>query len=121
MSKPIELNCILGRVSTKSDGSLSLTFSTGEFSAQEMAVLFKLQRINLRARLTPLGEALEAPCEVKSELSTKTASQRLRGVLFVLYKQKQDAGFMATKTYEQFYNEQMERMIDEIKSQLEPE
>jgi hypothetical protein len=118
--KPIVLQSILGRVATKSDGSLSLNFSTPEMTAEESCVLFKLTRLNLQLTLKPLGEALEAPCEVKGELSSKTASQRLRGVLFVMYKQKQDAGFLAGKTYEQFYGEQMERMIEEIKSQLDP-
>ena len=117
--KPIQLNSILNRVATKSDGSLSLSFSTPEMTAEESTVLFKLARINLTMRLTPHGEALEAPCEVKSELSTKTASQRLRGVLFVFYKQQQNAGHLADKTYEQFYSDQMERMINEIKAQLD--
>ena len=119
--KPIQLNSILNRVATKSDGSLALSFSTPEMTAEESTVLFKLARINLTMRLTPHGEALEAPCEVKSELSNKTASQRLRGVLFVFYKQKRALGLFADKTFEQVYNEQMERVINEIKAELEPE
>lgn len=118
--KPIQLQSILGRVSTKSDGSLSLTFSTPELTAEESTVLFKLARINLTMRLTPLGEALEAPVEVKSELSTKTPSTRLRGVLFVLWKQQSDFGKM-NQTFELFYSDAMERIINDIKSQLEPE
>lgn len=116
--KPIQLPTILGRVATKSDGSASLTFSTGEMTPEEMTVLFKLTRINLKMTLTPTGEALEAPCEVKGELSQKTASQRLRGVLFVFYKQLQDKQ-AATKTYEEFYSEQMERIINDVKAQLD--
>jgi len=119
--KPIILHLILGRVATKADGSLSLNFSTSELSAEEQTVLFKLCRINLQATLKPLGETLEAPVEVKSELSTKTPSSRLRNVFFVLYRQKQALGFLSDKTFEQFYADGMEKIISDIKDHLEPE
>lgn len=115
------LNVILGRVATKSDGSLSLSFSTSEMDAAETTVLLKLTRMQLKMLLTPVGVPVEAPVEVKSELSTKTHSARLRGVLFIFWKQQADAQKLNNKTWETFYSEQMERMIGEIKSQLEPE
>jgi len=121
MAKPIELHAVLGRAATKSDGTLSLIFSTGEFSAEEMAVLFKLLRINLLLRLTPLGESLEPPVEVKTDIQTKTPSARLRGVLFVLYKQLDGQELVKGKSFELFYSEQMNRVIDDFKAQLEPE
>lgn len=119
--KPIILNTILGRASTKSDGSLSLNFSTSEMSPEETTVLFKLCRINLRMQLTPIGEAVEPPVEVKTDIQTKTPSARLRGVLFVLYKQLDGRSLMKGKSFELFYSEQMNRVIDDYKSQLEPE
>ena len=118
--QPIQLQTILGRVATKSDGSLSLSFSTPEMSAEETTVLLLLCRRNLTMRLTPTGETLEAPVEVKNELQTKTHSARLRGVLFVLFKQLQAGNRAAGKTFETFYGEQMSRMIDDLKSQLDP-
>jgi hypothetical protein len=119
--QPIQLQTILGRVATKSDGSLSLSFSTPEMSAEESTVLFKLCRINLTMRLTPLGETLEAPIEVKNELQTKTHSARLRGVLFVLFKQLQAQNLVPGKAFETFYGEQMSRIIDDLKAQLDPQ
>lgn len=119
--QPIVLNVILGRVATKSDGSLSLNFSTSEMDAMETTVLIKLCRINLKMQLTPVGEPIEAPVEVKSELNPKTAGQRLRAVLFVLFRQWTESGKIKGVMFEQFYSEQMERFIQDIKGQLEPE
>jgi hypothetical protein len=116
--KPIQLQVILGRVATKSDGSLSLNFSTGEMTAEESCVLFKLCRINLKMLLTPMGEAVEAPVEVKGELSRKTHSARLRGVLFVLFKHLESQGSSGGKTWESWYADRMEAIIEDIKTQL---
>lgn len=111
----------MGRVATKADGSLSLSFSTSEMDAAETTVLLMLARINLKMLLTPVGVAAEAPVEVKSETSTKTPSARLRNSLFVLFKQKQALGFFKGKTFDQMYAEHMEKLISEVKDQLEPE
>lgn len=119
--QPIVLNVILGRVATKSDGSLSLNFSTSEMDAMETTVLIKLCRINLKMLLTPVGEPIETPVEVKSELNPKTSGQRLRAVLFVLFRQWSESGKIKGVMFEQFYSEQMERFIEDIKGQLEPE
>lgn len=118
--KSILLNTILGRVATKSDGSLSLSFSTSEMDAAETTVLLKLTRINLKMLLTPIGVAAEAPVEVKSEISNKSHSARLRNCLFVLYKQQQAKGFMKDKTFEEMYAANLERIINDVKNQLEP-
>lgn len=115
--QPIILNTILGRVATKSDGSLSLNFSTGELDSMETTVLIKLCRINLRMQLTPVGEAVEPPVEVKSEVASKTPSQRIRAVLFCLYKHRQ-ATYSIKETFEAFYSEEMNRIIESIKADL---
>src|ERR1017187_10016063 len=107
MSKPIRFNSILTNVSTKSDGSLSLRLSTPEFTAEETTVLLKLCRINLDCTLTPLNQELDAPLEVKAEVETKTPSQRLRAVLFVLYKTENKA-----EPFEVFYANRIEKIID---------
>ncbi len=115
--KPISINTILNRVATKSDGSLALTFSTSEMNAEECTVLFKLTRIELIMLLTPKGVALEAPLEVKSELQTKTQAQRIRAVLFCLHASLSGEGKI-NKTFEEFYQYETNRVIEDWKSQL---
>ena len=90
-------------------------------SAVETTVLLLLCRRNLTMLLTPMGEVLEAPVEVKGELQTKTHSARMRGVLFVLFKQLQEKRLVSEKTFESFYGEQMSHMIETLKTRLEPE
>ena len=46
---------------------------------------------------------------------TKTPSQRLRAVIFLLYKQQNND----TVTFKEFYVNQMERMIDYFKNKLD--
>jgi hypothetical protein len=120
MSRPIQLQAILGRVATKSDNSLSLTFSTPEFSPVEMAALFSLTKTELTMLLTPNSTTLQAPIEVKGELSNKTQGQRIRSVIFCLWKQQDQAGKMEGKTFDQFYQMLTNKFIEDIKSQLEP-
>ncbi len=115
---PIQISAILGRVATKSDGSLSLTFSTSEMNAEECTVLFKLTRIELVMLLTPKRVTLEAPVEVKGELSTKTQAQRIRGVLFCLFSSLAGEGKMEGKTFEEFYQRETNRVIEGWKAQL---
>ena len=83
----------------------------------ETTVLIKLCRINLRMQLTPVGEAVEPPVEVKSEVQTKTASQRARAVLFCLFKYRQQCNQMKLD-FETFYQVEMNKFIDGIKAEL---
>jgi len=116
--KPIQISTILNRVATKSDGSLALSFSTPELTASEATVLLLLCRRNLNMLLTPMGEALEAPVEVKGELSTKTHSQRFRSVLYVLFRHLESLDKVNGKSFDLWYADRMEALIEDVKSQL---
>lgn len=119
MSKPIKFNAILSGVSTKADGSLSLRISTPEFSAEESTILLKLCRINLDCTLTPLQQELEAPIEVKAEMEGKTPSQRIRGVIYALFRHEIETGKIAKDTlYEIYYAQRMEKIIEWLKGKL---
>lgn len=53
---------------------------------------------------------------VKTEIDTKTPSQRLRAVLFVEYYQK-----AITEPFDLWYSKEMETIINARKALLEPE
>lgn len=117
--KPIQMPCILSRVGTKADGSLSLNFSTSELNAQETTVLIMLCRINLTMLLTPLAEELEAPQEVKAEMESKSPSQRLRNVLFAVFAHEKQIGKVGKDDiYDVWYPKQMEKLIEFCKKRL---
>lgn len=113
--KAITCPVILGRCSTRADGSLSLTFSTPELTPDEKVALMELQNQNLKMLLQPSDSEPAEFKEVRGHFDTKTPSQRLRSVLFVFWKQADGTG-----DFEDFYRTRMSDIIDMIKKKLEP-
>jgi len=66
--------------------------------------------------LSPNESELEVPNE-KAEVKGKSPSERLRAVLFVLYKQETEAG-RVIGTFESFKGDYMEKFIQSIKDKL---
>jgi len=102
------------------DKTLKITFETNELNPQELLgiaeninqfgyLAFKPEPFKQEEKL--IMESLEA--DYKD--SVKTASQRLRGVLYVLFKKEQD-GF---DTFTRFYDHHMEKIITHFKSKLD--
>lgn len=65
--------------------------------------------------IQPLEQEADAFIEVKSETEAKTQSQRIRACIFVMWKQTGKKG-----TFEEFYQRKTEKIIDWLKTQLEP-
>jgi len=90
--------------------------ATPELEPTEKTTFFELQNLNLKMLLQPADSVPVEFKEVRGQFDVKTPSQRLRAVLFVQFKQTKMPG-----EFEDFYRRQIERMIDDIKSQLQPE
>lgn len=93
---------IIHSVRTLADGCVRITLDCQEMNPQSMAELFTLKQ---------QGELIEV--ETENEGEPKTKSERLRGVLFVLWKEKGGEG-----DFDAFYRTQMEKIIDIIKSKI---
>lgn len=117
MKTGVTLQSILSNVSTRKDGSFKLVFETQELNANDGAQLLSLRN--------KIGWLLFSADEISpddipeqqidpDEYCGKSPSQRLRSVLFVYWKQKGSNG-----TFNQFYNSQIEKWIDQIKERLE--
>jgi len=119
--KALTTSAILTGFSSRADGSLGFRGVTPELSAAEKVALIELHNLNVRLLIQPTDTPAEALIEVKGDLDAKTPSVRLRAVLFVWWKQQTEAKKMDGKGFDLFYVEQMNRMIDDIKGQLEPE
>lgn len=117
MSKPVQLDAILGGISTRSDGSLSLRFSTLELSPEHTIPLLELRNQNLLMTLSPT-DSHEPPQEIVAEKDAKTPSQRLRSVLYVLWCSLDEK---SRGTFNQFYDIKMEKIIIWIKDKLPQE
>ena len=114
--KTFQSPAILEGVNPLKDGGMSLRFHTQEMTAQE-----KLQLLNF---YQSFGYILfkensftdsDIPKEDASD-ETKKPSQRLRAVIFIMWKQQGMKG-----EFDQFYNKKMEYIISEFKKRLEPE
>jgi hypothetical protein len=112
--KAIKTQSILTGITAKVDGSLSLRFTTPELTSQEKAAVMDLQNVNNTLTIRPSDSANLDLTEVRAELGVKTPSQRLRGVLFVRWEQEGRPG-----TFEVFYYQAMEKIIDRQKSFLD--
>lgn len=113
--KAVTCPCILSGASTRSDGSLSLKFSTPELEATEKTAFFELLNLNLKMLLQPADGVPVELKEVKGQFDRKTPSARLRAVLYILWKQADGTG-----DFEDFYRRQIDVFIDAVKKKLEP-
>lgn len=114
--KAITCPTILVRCSTRSDGSLSLGFSTPELRPDEKVAFMELQGKNLTLLLQPLDDVPAGLKEVRGRFDTKTPSQRLRAVIYIKFKQTGASG-----EFEDFYRRFINDHIEAIKATLEPE
>lgn len=114
--KTFQVPATLEGVSLLKDGGVSVRFHTNELTAEEKTVvssyygkfgwmLFSEQEHN--------EDTLELE-QIRKDVGGKTPSQRLRSVLYILYQQ---SGRLDV-TFEQFYAEKMNRIIDQIKANL---
>lgn len=105
----------------KVDRSVGLYFETRELTGIEAAILVDARQTegwlaygkNEKDVLAALEDIPDNPAD--PDLQKKSASQRLRNVLYVFWEQKGKPG-----RWEDFYATQLERLIDTIKSKLEP-
>ena len=103
----------------KKDRSVSIRFTTDlEQSTEEFMEIDKM--LNSRGILyySDKGELTQSEIDtldnVDIELEGKSKSQRMRSVMFLLWKQ--DGEVVEFKKY---YSDKMERIIDQIKSKLD--
>lgn len=103
----------------RKDNSCSITFDTRELAADELMYILGVRQSEgwlLYASNRAEIDDSEMPT-VKAELDLKSHSERLRDVIFVLYKQSvKDQKFVGD--FETFYKTRMEQLIDVIKSKL---
>lgn len=115
--KRFQIPAVLEGVSTLKDGGVSMRFHTNELNSDAKALAFDYQGefgwllFQQNEHSDESTKDLEA---VRRDTGGKSPSQRLRSVLYKLYLQRGDS----SKTFEQYYAEQMERMINAAKERL---
>lgn len=93
-----------------------MRFASPELEPSEKTAFFELLNKNVKVLIQPSDEQPAELKEVKGEFDRKTPSQRLRAVLFILYKQSEGGG-----DFEDFYLRRMNEIVESVKKQLEPQ
>lgn len=77
-----------------------------------------LDSINVRLLIEPMDYEPVGKVQVKAELARKSQSERLRAVLFCLWKHLCETNQLKDVTYEAFYQSETDKIIDGLKQQL---
>lgn len=112
--KAIRFNGEISSITAKKDRSVGLRLNTPELTATVKAELMELQGINIDVFIKPLDTAPDDIVTVDTDLNAKSSSQRLRGVLFVLWKQLGEK-----EDFNNYYQGVMEKIINHFKEKLE--
>lgn len=112
--KVIKTDAIINGIRSKVDRSLGITLSTPELTTEERAEFMNLQGVNLHVLFEPADSVPAEVYEVKKELNQKTQGQRIRAVLFILWKQEGEPG-----EFEDYYRNKTEQYIEFLKGKIE--
>lgn len=118
-SRPISLPVIFEKMQPLVDRSWKLTFATRELFGKDVEEL--ANRLGSEGWIVHSAnndiETADIP-EITADagLEGKTPSQRLRNSLYVLWEQRDKPG----GDFDTYYLSQMNRLIESIKSKLEP-
>jgi hypothetical protein len=114
----ILLSGILENIKTRKDRTIVLSFGTNEETPDKMGQLFSIANNHcyLAIKNEPfVSNELDMIKDIKTDFENiKSKSQRLRAVLFVAWKTK-DEGFAH---FENYYASKLEMFIDHVKSKI---
>jgi len=113
--KALRFEALMTGFSSRVDRSLGFRGVTPELSTEEQVALMQLQNVLCEILMFPKDEKDVDVLEVKKEVIHKSPSQRLRSVIFLLWKQTGEE-----LPFEVFYAQTMERIIDHLKAKLPP-
>lgn len=112
--KAIRTEVTIGTMTLKNDRSMRFTVYTPELTDDEFTALRKLQNAVCEMFIKPLDEVPDEVVKIDKDMETKTSSQRMRSVIFLLWRQLGEPG-----QFETYYRDKMERILDQLKSKIE--
>lgn len=118
MFKGVLLPAIVEKISTLKDGSVSLTIYTQELSPQKAAEIFTLRGKLSTVYVSPAEisqKELSLVDSIEPELPGKSPSQRMRNVLYIIWKQDNE-GY---KDFPQYYDAKMNVFIETLKQNIQ--
>lgn len=114
MNNGFTVEAQLTRIASTVDGALTLGLHTKELDPVEKVSIMEFHNKQGWLLFSPnVIEDKDIPSKT-AEIGSKTPSQRLRAVLYILWEQsgKKD-------TFDQYYTDKMEALIEKIKEKLD--
>lgn len=116
----ITLACYVENISTRKDKSVKIILGTQELSEGNAGSLFGLQNKIAAVYISPKDEILQSEKDAmdaaQSGIQGKSQSQRMRSVLFLLFRQNTEGH----ATFEAYYLAKMEGFIESLKNRIQP-
>ena len=112
--KALQFNGVITGIRAKVDRSLGLTIGTPELSISEKAEIMNLQGINIDILFTPLDITPSETITMEKDIESKSQSQRIRSILFLLWKKSDESDSFNT-----YYYHHTEKYINFLKTKLE--
>lgn len=112
--KAIKTQAIIEGIRSRKDGSLGLSVSTPELSFEEKAMFMELQGVNVGLLVEPSDEEKIEVHQVDADINHKSQSQRIRAILFILWKQNSEG-----TDFESYYMKKTEQIIEILKAKIE--
>lgn len=109
----------IGSVNSRADKSVRFSVETCELTNEQAASLLAYHGTAARVFIAPHEVEIEELLKIENSREQKTPSQRLRNTLYVWFKQQNPVGHEGQ--FQQFYDTQMERLINSVKEQLDPQ
>jgi hypothetical protein len=113
--KAVQFPSQLTKLETRVDGSIKVILETQELNGQDMADLFAYRGQLGYTTFTPNPETAIVVPDIRVEHNSKSQSQRMKDVLYVMWTQSGKK----IDTFTQYYEIQMERIINQLKDKLE--
>jgi hypothetical protein len=104
----------IGSVSAKKDGSVGMRLNTPELKTEQKAAIMDLQAINVDVFIRPLDIAPSGLVQIDKDINSKSQSQILRSVLFLLWRQDGEPD-----DFNIYYHKIYNKIIDHFKSKIE--
>ena len=118
----LQLEAIIRSVKTLVDGGLSLTVNTQELRPEDSTKLFELKGkfgfMVFKPTRVSEEEMAQVPDEVKEFKKEKSMSERLYAVMYVKWKQLENAG-KTKEDFNEFRKRHMNIIIDKYKDTLD--
>jgi hypothetical protein len=111
--KALRFEAQLTSFSSRADRSLGFRGVTPELTSEEKVALMNLQNVLLDIIISPKDVPDADILEVKKEMIHKSPAQRMRSVIFLIWKQTDEE-----EPFDTFYLNMMEKIIDWLKGKL---